>query len=93
MKITKTQIGKIIREAIAEEKPMTYGEKIATFNPADVHTAVDSLRNLSDEEKEGMAEIMAKYSPEGVDSSKILELISDPDQLLGVYKSTIQENE
>jgi|TARA_R110000787_G_scaffold61162_1_gene138630 hypothetical protein len=93
MKITKDQIGKIIREAIAEEKPMTYRDKITSFNPVDVNSAVDSLRNISDEDKEGMAGIMAKHNPEGLDSSKILELISDPDKLLGAYNSIVQENE
>jgi hypothetical protein len=36
---------------------------------------------------------MAKHNPEGLDSSKILELISDPDKLLGAYNSIVQENE
>ena len=98
IKITKEQIGKIIKEAIAADREeLTYGDKLKEIDPLDIDATALKMKEMKPEELRQNLEVYASIHPklreEGPARDAFLNFADNPDSIRDVYSSAIAGNQ
>tara|TARA_R110000823_G_scaffold311842_1_gene438027 strand:+ start:596 stop:889 length:294 start_codon:yes stop_codon:yes gene_type:complete len=91
IKITKEQIGNIIREAIsAGKESMTYGDKLKEIRPEDIDTAASEMHQIEPAQLKQALNVYADNHPklrEGPARDLFLSFADNPDSMIDAFKS------
>ena len=105
IKITKEQIGKIIREAIAADEgsaygnkmgQTTYGDKLKEISSEDIGAATSEMNKMSPEHLKLGLETFANNHPklqEGPARDLFLSFADNPDSMRDAFKSAMAGNQ